>query len=270
MGHFEAILYGLVQGATEYLPVSSSAHLLILPRVLGTADPGLAFDVILHLGTLLATAVYFLKDWLAIARNPVPKARVEGGFAHLSWVHLIIGTIPAVLAGLLLNHWIQDHTRSLKVLWFTIPVFGVLLWWVDRVKPMNRKLEDAGLKDMFLIGCMQSLALVPGVSRSGSTITASRLLGFSRAESARISFLLSLPVTLGAIVYEARHWHELVASVQGVTPLLLALLSALVFGALAIHILIKWVSRTSYAVFAVYRVILAAVIAVFLGGGEST
>jgi undecaprenyl-diphosphatase len=135
---------------------------------------------------------------------------------------------------------------------------------------MNRKLGDAGLKDMFLIGCMQSLALVPGVSRSGSTITASRLLGFSRAESARISFLLSLPVTLGAIVYEARHWHELVASVQGVTPLLLALLSALVFGALAIHILIKWVSRTSYAVFAVYRVILAAVIAVFLGGGEST
>jgi undecaprenyl-diphosphatase len=268
MGHFEAILFGLVQGATEYLPVSSSAHLLILPHLLGVKDPGLAFDVILHFGTLLATAAYFLKDWLTILKNPIPRKNQEGGMVHLSWLHLIVGTIPAVITGVLLNHWIQDHTRSLVVLWVTIPVFGLLLWWVDRVRPMTRSLKDSSLKDLFLIGCMQSLALVPGVSRSGSTITASRFLGFSRAESARISFLLSLPVTLGAIVYELRHWHELVDSVQGVTPLVLACLSAMIFGAFAIHVLIKWVSRTSYAVFAVYRVILAGLIAAFLGAGS--
>ncbi len=267
MGHFEALIYGLVQGATEYLPVSSSAHLLLLPSILGQKDPGLAFDVFLHLGTLLATAVYFFKDWLLILKNPMPGDRQKSPIPHLSWAHLIVGTIPAVIAGLLLNHWIQDHTRSLVVLWVTLPVFGVLLWWVDRVRPMERSMKDASLKDMLIIGCMQSLALVPGVSRSGSTITASRFLGFNRAESARISFLLSLPVTLGAIVFEARHWHELVESANGLGSLLIAGASALVFGGLAIHLLIKWVSKTSFAIFAVYRVIAGIVIAVVFGRG---
>jgi undecaprenyl-diphosphatase len=121
-------------------------------------------------------------------------------------------------------------------------------------------MKDAGLRDVFLVGCMQCLALIPGVSRSGSTITASRLLGFNRADSARISFLLSLPITLGAVVYEARHWEEVAASVQGVEPLVIGCLSALFFGALAIHLLIKWVSKSGFAVFAIYRVILAAII----------
>jgi undecaprenyl-diphosphatase len=267
MGQFEAFLYGLVQGVTEYLPVSSSAHLVLLPHVLGQKDPGLAFDVILHLGTLLATAVYFFSDWLTILKNPMPTVNNEGKIAHLSWLHLIVGTIPAVIAGALLNHWIQDHTRSLVVLWVTMPVFGLLLWWVDRNSVKTRTIRDSSLKDMFLIGCMQCLALVPGVSRSGSTITASRMLGFSRADSARISFLLSLPITLGAIVYESRHWHELVASVDGIAPLVTACLTALVFGALSIHLLIKWVGKTNYTVFAVYRILAGIVIALTLGRG---
>jgi undecaprenyl-diphosphatase len=262
MGNFDAILYGIVQGATEYLPVSSSAHLLLLPHVLGQNDPGLAFDVFLHLGTLLATAAYFFRDWLLILQNPLPR-ETQSGLRHLSWLHLVVGTIPAVLAGLLLNHWIKENTRSLVVLWVTLPAFGLLLWWADRRSPMNRTLKEASLKDMLWVGAMQALALIPGVSRSGSTITASRLLGFNRAESARISFLLSLPVTLGAIVFELRHWDDLVATVNGVGPLLLGGLAALVSGAFAIHLLIKWVSRTSYAVFAVYRVILAGALAIF-------
>ena len=269
MGFFEAILYGFVQGATEYLPVSSSAHLLLLPHFLGKSDPGLAFDVILHLGTLLATAVYFFRDWILILKNPVPKAdRHER--AHLSWVHLIVGTLPAVIAGVALNHFIKEYTRSLVVLWVTLPVFGVLLWWVDRRRPMNRNIRDASLRDMLAVGCMQCLALIPGVSRSGSTMTACRFLNFNRADSARISFLLSLPITLGAIVFEARHWQEVAESVQGVGPLAWGCLSALVFGALAIHVLIKWVSKTSFAVFAVYRVIAAGVIALVLGTGSDS
>ncbi|MBU6154249.1 MAG: undecaprenyl-diphosphate phosphatase [Bdellovibrionales bacterium] len=259
MGFFEAILYGFVQGATEYLPVSSSAHLLLLPRFLGKSDPGLAFDVILHLGTLLATAVYFFRDWLVILMNPLPssgKKRVS----HLSWVHLVVGTLPAVLAGVFFNSWIKENTRAISILWFTLPAFGVLLWWVDKRCPKERKLGEARIRDVFLVGCMQCFALIPGVSRSGSTITASRLLGFTRADSARISFLLSLPITLGAVVYEARNWEEVAASVQGIEPLVLGCLSALLFGALAIHFLIKWVSKSGFAAFAVYRVILAALI----------
>ncbi len=263
MGIFESILYGFVQGATEYLPVSSSAHLLLLPHVLGKSDPGLAFDVILHLGTLLATAVYFFRDWLLILMNPLPKAD-RGAKAHLSWVHLIVGTLPAVIAGVLLNHWIKENTRSLAILWFTLPAFGFLLWWVDHRSSQERNLRETSLRDAFLIGCMQCLALIPGVSRSGSTMTASRLLGFNRADSARISFLLSLPITLGAVVYEARHWQEVAASVQGVEPLVFGCLSALVFGALAIHVLIKWVSRTGFAVFAIYRALLAGLIFLLL------
>jgi undecaprenyl-diphosphatase len=259
MGIFESVLYGFVQGATEYLPVSSSAHLLLLPHFLGKSDPGLAFDVILHLGTLLATAVYFFKDWLVILMNPFPRSGHKK-VAHLSWVHLLVGTLPAVIAGVLLNHWIKENTRSLAILWFTLPLFGLLLWWVDKRSAMTRGMKDASLRDVFLVGCMQCLALIPGVSRSGSTMTASRLLGFNRADSARISFLLSLPITLGAVVYEARHWEEVAASVQGVEPLLIGCLSALFFGALAIHFLIKWVSKSGFAVFAIYRVILAAVI----------
>ncbi len=262
MNPFDAFWFGLVQGATEYLPVSSSAHLLLLPRVLGTPDPGLAFDVFLHVGTLLATAVYFFKDWLEILKNPLPK---KDGKKTLSWMHLVVGTVPAVVAGALLNGWISSHLRSLWILWITLPLFGVLLWWVDRKFPADRKLGDASLKDLWVIGCIQALALVPGVSRSGSTITASRLLGFGRAESARISFLLSLPITLGAVIYESRHWHELMDSISGAGPLLIGTLTALVSGALAIHLLIKWVSRTSFAIFAVYRVIVAVLVAWLLG-----
>ena len=268
MGHFEAFLYGLVQGLTEYLPVSSSAHLVLLPHILKQPDPGLVFDVILHLGTLLATVIYFFPEWIQILKTPVPKPDAQGHIAHLSWLHLIVGTLPAVVIGLLLNHWIMDHTRSLMVLWFTMPIFGLVLWQVDKRSSTSRGIHDANLKDMFLIGCMQTLALIPGVSRSGSTITAIRFLGFNRGDSARISFLLSMPVTLGAIIYEGRHYHELLESFQGATPLVIACLTAFVFGALAIHGLIKFVSRSSFAIFAVYRVAFGVIVALTLGAGE--
>ncbi|MBS1958406.1 MAG: undecaprenyl-diphosphate phosphatase [Bdellovibrionales bacterium] len=270
MSQFEAFIYGLVQGATEYLPVSSSAHLLLLPHILGENDPGLAFDVILHLGTLLATAIYFFNDWIEILKHPIPAKAFGPGDQRgdrpvmLSWIHLIVGTIPAVIAGLLLNHWIQDNMRSLYVLWVTIPGFGLLLWWIDKKKPSTRLAAEASVKDMFIIGCVQAMSLIPGVSRSGSTMTAARYLGFQRADAARLSFLLSMPVTAGAIVYEGRHWREVSDSFGSISPLIIGCVAALVSGAVAIHYLIKWVSKASFAIFAVYRVILGIVIAVFL------
>lgn len=266
MSHFEAFIYGLVQGATEYLPVSSSAHLLLLPHVLGENDPGLAFDVILHLGTLLATAIYFFNDWVEILKNPLPANALDkpNRPVMLSWVHLFVGTLPAVVMGVLLNHWIQDNMRSLYVLWVTIPGFGLLLWWIDKKRPSTRLASEASVKDLFIIGCIQALSLVPGVSRSGSTMTAARYLGFQRGDAARLSFLLSMPVTAGAIVYEGRHWREVAESVSGTMPLIIGCLTALISGALAIHYLIKWVSKASFAIFAVYRVVLGIVIAIFL------
>jgi undecaprenyl-diphosphatase len=262
MDNFTAFIYGLVQGATEYLPVSSSAHLALLPHVLGSSDPGLAFDVFLHIGTLMATAVYFYKDWFHILKHPLPKAAQhdQSSAVHLSWVHLIVGTLPAVIVGALLNHWIQDHTRSLWVMGVSIPLFGIILWLADRQAPKERGIAKTTIKDMFLIGCMQTLSLVPGVSRSGSTMTAARLRGFKRQDAARISFLLSLPITLGAIVYEAKHWQEIVDSLNGWTPLIIGMVSALVFGAIAIHYLIKLLGKMSFAIFAIYRIILGAVI----------
>lgn len=265
MDNFAAFIYGLVQGATEYLPVSSSAHLALLPHVFGTSDPGLAFDVFLHIGTLLATAVYFYRDWMHILKHPFPKAAQhdQSSVVHLSWVHLIIGTLPAVIVGVVLNHWIQDHTRSLWVMGTTIPLFGIILWLADKKSPNERGISKVDLKDMFYIGCMQTLSLIPGVSRSGSTMTAARLRGFKRQDAARISFLLSLPITLGAIVYEAKHWREIVETLNGWSPLLIGMATALISGALAIHYLIKLLAKMSFAVFAIYRVVLGAIILFF-------
>lgn len=264
MGFIEALLYGAVQGLTEYLPVSSSAHLLMLPRFLNQTDPGLAFDVFLHIGTLLATGIYFFKEWLVILRNPFSFQRPSQGTNSngVTLIHLFIGTLPAVIAGLVLNHWIKENTREIWILWVTLPVFGLLLWWADhRGQKLKKSLATISYADFLWIGCAQMLALIPGVSRSGSTITAGRWLGFSRSDSARISFLLSMPVTLGAIVLELRHFEEIRASVQGWLPLIVAAVSSLLFGALAIRLMLTWVSRTSYSIFAVYRVIIAAVLA---------
>ena len=262
MNSIDSLLYGLVQGLTEYLPVSSSAHLVILPKLLGQEDPGLAFDVFLHLGTLFAITIYFFKDWLEILKNPLPPK--TGPVKSLSWVHLIIGTIPAVIVGVGLNHWVQEHTRAIQIQAVTSAVFGILLWAVDRFQKQSRPILEASYKDMLLIGCAQALALVPGVSRSGSTITAARGLGFNRESSLRISFLLSMPVTLGAIVFEGRHWHELVESVSGVWPLLIAGSAAMVFGAFAIQLMMKWMVKVSFAYFAIYRVAFGIAILLFL------
>ncbi len=262
MDNFVAFIYGLVQGATEYLPVSSSAHLALLPHVLGDSDPGLAFDVFLHIGTLLATGIYFFKDWVHILKHPLPKAAQHdhSSVVHLSWVHLIIGTLPAVIVGALLHHWIVDHTRSLWVMGISIPLFGIILWLADRQSRSDRSIAKTSLMDMFFIGCIQTLSLVPGVSRSGSTMTAARMRGFKRQDAARISFLLSLPITLGAIVYELKHWREIVDTLNGWTPLLIGMGSALLFGALAIHFLIKLLGKMSFAIFAIYRIILGGLI----------
>jgi undecaprenyl-diphosphatase len=258
MSIWESLLYGAVQGLTEYLPISSSAHLALLPKFLGTTDPGLAFDVFLHSGTLAATLWYFRKDWRELfLRN------------HRMLFWICVATLPALVAGALVHNWAETVFRGVGVMAFTLSLFGFLLWWVDHVAQKNegkkinaqRMSAEKNSKKIFGVGLAQCLALVPGVSRSGITLTCARWLGFSRSEAARVSFLLSAPVTAAALGYEAL---KLLKAPTGLgvetSALLIGGATAFVFGLLAIDVLVRRVGRLGYGVFFAYRMILAGVI----------
>lgn len=270
MTHLEALLYGAVQGITEYLPISSSAHLILLPQFLGTEDPGLTFDVFLHLGTLFSTLIYFWKDWLAIfasirrtlLRGPAPASATEVG---VPWLYLVYATVPALIAGAAFHSVISTSLRGHQVTVFTLVIGGLALWLTDRLCAERRGLGAASAKDAWVIGLIQCLALVPGISRSGSTMTAGRLLQFDRASAARFSFLISAPITAAAIVFELRHWQQLLHGPVGLGPLLVAGVSSFVFGMLAIGGLLRVVKRFGYFSFALYRCALAVAIVVYLG-----
>lgn len=251
----EGFLYGAVQGLTEYLPISSSAHLILLPRFLGSEDPGLAFDVFLHLGTLLATLSYFYKDWKAIALSALGRQK-----SGITWPPIVLGTVPALVAGALIHKWAETSLRSNWVLVCTLSLGGVALWAADRFASAKRDLGKLALRDAAWVGLAQCLALIPGMSRSGSTILGGRLLGFERAAAARFSFLLSAPITAAALVFELRKWNELTSSSIGPGPLLVSAVSAMVFGWIAIGGLLRLVRRYGYLAFAIYRVALALVI----------
>ncbi len=261
MTYGEAILYGLVQGVTEYLPVSSSAHLILLPKFLGTEDPGLTFDVFLHIGTLLATLSFFWRDWLGLFRTlPFIAKPGDPRRGDVSWELVAIATVPALIAGAILHKWVSTIFRGEMVLVCTLILGGVLLYLSDTLAKRTRSLNQAKWKDALWIGIAQCFALVPGISRSGSTMTGARLLGFDRPSSARFSFMISAPITAAAIVFELRHWDQLVNSSVALGPLLVAGVSTFVFGILAIGGLLKLLRRFGYLSFAIYRVILALVV----------
>lgn len=258
MNGFEAALYGLVQGITEYLPVSSSAHLVLLPKFLHTEDPGLVFDVFLHLGTLLATLIFFWRDWYAVLRPD----RLRENLTRRSGVSLLVliaATLPGALSGFLLQKWADTIFRGEGVIVITQIIGGILLYVSDRYARTARPIEEMGFGESILIGCFQCLALVPGMSRSGSTMTGARLLGFTREASARFSFLLSAPITGGAILYEMlKHGHELVAN-PGIptSSLAIAFVTTFFSGMLAIGFLLRLLRRVGFLSFALYRIALA-------------
>ncbi len=266
MTWLEAFFYGAVQGITEYLPVSSSAHLILAPLFLGKSDPGLAFDVFLHSGTLAATVIYFRKDWLALA-STLP---LVGDWFHprpgrppwevVNWRLVMAGTVPALIVGAALHKVVEESFRGPATMVWTLLLGGVVLVAVDYGCRRGRELKTIGMKDALIIGAVQCLALVPGVSRSGSTMTAGRALGFSRESAARFSFLLSAPVTAAALLFELRKWRQLLEPGIGVECLLMGAVSSFVFGWLAIDVLLKVVRRYSYVSFAVYRAALAGAI----------
>jgi len=255
-----AIVLSVVQGLTEFLPISSSAHLILVPRILGWPDQGLAFDVAVHVGTLCAVVGYFRRELVTLTADWVRSvmARRLVGESRLAWADLF-GTVPVGLAGLLLGDFIEQNLRSPLVIAASTVVFGLLLWWSDRRGARIRDEHTLVWRDVLLIGCAQALALIPGTSRSGITITAALAAGLSRAAAARFSFLLSIPVIVLA------GGSKTVELLQADTP---AHWGALILGAalsalsayLCIHLFLKLLERIGMLPFVVYRLALGLVL----------
>ncbi len=261
MSPLQAAVLGAVQGVTEFLPISSSAHLYVIPTLLGWSYAGLAFDVALHWGTLLALLAAFWGDWLALTRDVLVGPRATREAARATWLKLAVASVPAAVAGLLLEDLAETRLRALPIQAATLAGFGFLLWWVDRVRHGGREQRDPGWGTCLLVGSAQALALVPGVSRSGVTITAGRACGLARVSAARFSFLLATPITLGAGLVKLRH----LSPDLPVATLAIGVASAAVTGFFAIRGLIRWLGRAGFGAFFAYRLALAAVILLKLG-----
>jgi len=259
----QAVILGIVQGLTEFLPVSSSGHLILVPFFLHWPDQGLDFDVAVNTGTLLAVLAYFhrdLRDLIVGFFTGAPRSR-DGEFAPrpMAWA-IVAGTIPAGLVGLLGKSWIETHLRNPEVIAMTTFAYGVLLFLADRFGRRVRALDQVTLLDGLVVGCAQALALIPGTSRSGVTITAALLLGFMRPSAARFSFLLTVPISVLAALKSAKDLVDAGAGAAQLVPMAIGLLVSAVVGYAVIAWLLAWLRRRDLTVFVVYRMALAAVI----------
>lgn len=257
----QAIGFGAVQGVTEFLPISSSGHLVILHALLNPRlSQALSFDVALHVGTFLALAVYFRRDirrYAAAWFHSFRRWQWRDPDQRLAW-YLVIGSIPGGLAGLALDQAAETTFRSPVLVAMLLLVAGIVLWLVDRFSRIERSIDGLRWWEVLAIGLGQAFALVPGVSRSGATITVGRWLGLDRPSAARFSFLLAIPITAAAgfkKLFDLRH-----AALSGAeqAEFLVGALTAAAVGVIAIRFLLRFVSRRSYAPFAVYRLIAAA------------
>ncbi len=271
MDLLEALFYGLLQGLTEFLPISSSAHLRIAPAFLGREDPGAAFTAVVQLGTMAAELLFFRRDLLRIARAFVGQVRrpeLRGTLdARLGW-YLVFATIPISVLGLAFEDSIEEEFRALGLIGTTLIVLGLVLLVADRVGRRERSLEQLTLRDGLVMGSAQALALVPGVSRSGATITAGLLLGLDRPTAARFSFLLSIPaVVLSGLfqLYGVVSGEE--ATDTGALALVGATVVAAVVGYAVIAFLLRYLATHSFTPFVVYRVALGVVVIVLAGTG---
>lgn len=255
MNWTQTIVLSLIQGLTEFLPVSSSAHLILAPKLLGWVDQGLAFDVIVHVGTLVAIMAYFRRDLYVITGNLLETRKASLGLL------IILATIPVGLCGLLFHHWIESHLRSTTVIALSTIGFGLLLWLADQINlkkralHRQRALQALGWRDALWIGLAQAISLIPGASRSGITLTAGLLLGFDRATAARFSFLIAIPVMVLSGSLETIHL------IKNPTPiewqfLVTGLLISAISGYLCIHYFLKLMERIGLWPFVLYRCLL--------------
>lgn len=260
-----AALLGVVQGLTEFIPVSSTAHLRILPAMFGQPDPGAAYTAVIQLGTLVAVLVYFAKDLIAL---PGAMFREPGSFeGRLPWL-LAAGTVPIVVAGLVLKKHIEGDLRSLYVVAGTLIGIGVAMAVVDRMAASRgdagRVVSDITFQDAIFVGLAQTLALVPGVSRSGATICMALMLGFTRGDAARFSFLLSIPAIAGAGIFELRSALSASKELISVPALVVGTTTAFLTGYASIAWFMKWLGSHDLMGFAIYRIVLGLALIVAL------
>jgi undecaprenyl-diphosphatase len=256
---FQSFVLGILQGLAEFLPVSSSAHLSLAPWAFGWPEPGLAFDVALHVGSLVALLWYFRAEWAALVRSAltiVTTRRVDTD-AERRVIWLVIATVPGAIAGLLLEKQAETVFRAPALTACALIVMGIVLWAVDANASSVRALPSMRARDAFLIGCAQAFALIPGVSRSGATITAGRSLGFDRSSAAVFSFMMSMPIIAAAAVLKV---PKVVAQGGFNATLAVGVAAAAVSSWLAITVLLRFVQRHGYGVFAIYRFVLGAAV----------
>ena len=265
----QALVMGIVQGLTEFLPVSSSGHLVIVPHLLGWTDPfitSLAFSVMLHLGTLVALLVYFRADWLVIVPAGIASLRERSLGSDpnrkLAWL-LVVATIPAVIAGPILNDRLEAAVRTAEDVAVALVVGAAILWLADQLGRKSDGIDRITFRLAAVIGLAQSIALVPGISRAGITISAGLFAGLTREAAARFSFLMATPIIAGAGVFEGL---KLLRGEAGVdvqaAPLVVGMIAALVAGLAAIHLMLRYLRTRSYAIFVAERIAIAAVVLV--------
>lgn len=269
MDILQVIILGIVQGLGEFLPISSTAHLVIVPYFFGWKDPGLAFDVALHAGTLVAVLGYFWRDWISIIKSAIKHLNPKFQFKDQDFLNiydskllgfLIIATIPGVLVGYFLEGYVESIFRHPLVIASTLSLAAVILYVADRFFERKKEIKDVTFLDSVLIGIAQAIAVIPGVSRSGATIIAGRWVGFSREAAARFSFLLSMPIILGATLFNLPVFFN---ETFKIAPLFLGVLTSAISGYLTIAFLLKFLQKYGFAVFVGYRFLLAMVIVFF-------
>ncbi len=275
---YQAIILALVQAFTEFLPISSTAHLTLFPWLLGWQDPGLAFDVALHAGTLVAVLLYFFKDWLTLAlcglglKYPANAAPEEVAQHKKLFWYMVIGTIPGGILGALFEKTIEERFRTPYVIAISLIVIGLVMWWADSKSRLARPLEQSNFGDAVTIGTAQALALCPGVSRSGITITAGLFRGFTREAATRFSFLLSTPLIAGAVVShlpKLLKLHKAGGLDLPISTLLISILVSGVAGYFVIAFFLRYLQTHTLKVFVFYRLLFGIIVLVlaFLQAG---
>ncbi|MFC4618819.1 undecaprenyl-diphosphate phosphatase [Camelliibacillus cellulosilyticus] len=252
MDGIEAFILGLVQGITEFLPISSTGHLYLGRHLFGLDEAGLFLDTMLHLGTLVAILIFYKDVWVSILRRP---------FSRMTGL-LLIGTIPAVIFGLLFKDYFEAISKTGVTIGWEFLFTGALLWFADNIKGGYKKTQDISMPDALIIGCFQAAAIFPAISRSGATIAASLMRKLDRETAAYFSFLLSTPAVAGAVLLQCVDLFKGTTDQVTALPLLIATISAAIFGYLAIHWMIDFVKRRTLKGFAVYVWILGAFIIV--------
>jgi len=256
----QAVVLGIIQGLTEFLPISSSAHLRIFPEMFGWGDPGAAFTAVIQIGTELAVLIFFRKDiwrigstWLKSLVKPEYRGHLD---ARMGWF-IILGSLPIVILGVLLKDVIEKEFRSLWIIGTTLIVGGIVLGIADRVGSTRKQIKQITLSDAVLMGLAQAMALVPGVSRSGATLSMGRFLGYDREAATRYAFLLAIPAVVGAGIFELKEIPN-GDNMYGWGPTIVATVVSFVVGYAAIAWLLRYVSTKSYLPFVVYRIALGS------------